>query len=238
MLLTPRTFADDAPAGSAIMIDRRPEPELMDLPHEALAYAAADFADVNAAFVDRLTALTFDLDVARAVDLGTGPADIAIRVARQHPQWHIDAVDAAAAMIDIAQEAVVRADLSRQVWLHRADAKQTGLASGYDVIFSNSLLHHMPDPIPLWREIRRLARPGAVVFIRDLLRPPTYDRVEEIVSTYAGSESGLLQEEFRRSLMSAFNPGEIRGQLDEAGLFDLEIRQSSDRHVDVTGVLR
>jgi hypothetical protein len=32
---------------------RQPEPELMDLPHEAQAYAAADFSGVNAAFVDR-----------------------------------------------------------------------------------------------------------------------------------------------------------------------------------------
>jgi 2-polyprenyl-3-methyl-5-hydroxy-6-metoxy-1,4-benzoquinol methylase len=220
-----------------MMMDRQPEPELMNLAQEARAYAAADFADVNAAFVDRLMALTFNLEVARAVDLGTGPADIAIRVARQRPQWHIDAVDAAEAMIDVAHEAVARAGASRQVWLHCVDAKQTRLAAGYDVIFSNSLLHHMPDPVPLWREIRRLARPGAVVFVRDLLRPATYDRVDEIVQQYAGGESGLLQEEFRRSLLSAFTPAEIRTQLNDAGLFDLEIRQSTDRHVDVTGVL-
>jgi 2-polyprenyl-3-methyl-5-hydroxy-6-metoxy-1,4-benzoquinol methylase len=219
------------------MMHRQPEPELMDLPHEAHAYAAANFSDVNAAFVDRLTALTFNLDVARAVDLGAGPGDIAVRVARQRPQWHIDAVDAADAMIEIAHGAVARAGVERQVWLHKADAKQTRLAAGYDVIFSNSLLHHMPDPVPLWREIRRLARPGAVVFVRDLLRPATYDRVDEIVQQYAGGESETLREEFRRSLMSAFTPAEIRAQLDDAGLFDLEIRQSTDRHVDVTGVL-
>ncbi|MEO6434394.1 MAG: class I SAM-dependent methyltransferase [Tepidisphaeraceae bacterium] len=216
---------------------REPEPELMDLPHEAHAYAAADFAGVNAAFVDRLMALAWDLEVARAVDLGAGPGDIAIRVARQRPQWHIDAVDASAAMIEIATDAIDRAGVARRVWLHRVDAKQTHLAAGYDVIFSNSLLHHMPDPVPMWREIRRLARPGAVIFLRDLLRPATHDRVEEIVEQYAGRESELLREEFRRSLLSAFTPAEIRAQLDDAGLADLEIRQATDRHVDVAGVL-
>ena len=219
-------------------MDRKPEPELMDLPHEASAYAIADFASVNAAFVDRLLDLAWNIDCpARCADLGTGPADIAIRVAQARPRWHIDAVDAAQAMIDLARAAVASSDV-RNVHLHLADAKATRLAAGYDVIFSNSLLHHLPDPLPMWREVRRLARPGAVVFFRDLLRPATYDLAEEMVEQYAAGESNTLQQAFYRSLLSAFTPREIRQQLEEAGLGELEIRQSSDRHVDVSGVLR
>jgi len=208
----------------------------MDLPHEARAYADADFSDVNAAFVDRVIELAWNLRVARCIDLGTGPGDIPVRLARQRPQWHIDAVDAAEAMIDIARDAVARAGV-RNVRLHLADAKQTRLAAGYDVIFSNSLLHHLPDPLPIWKEIRRLARPGSVVLVRDLVRPATYDLAEEIVQRYAGGESETLRGEFYRSLLSAFTPGEIRQQLEEVGLRELEIRQSTDRHVDVSGVL-
>ena len=216
---------------------RQPEPELMDLAHEAEAYAAADFSDVNAAFVDRLLSLAWTLDRARCVDLGCGPGDIAIRLAQQRALWHIDCVDAADAMIELARTAVARADV-RNVRLHLADAKQTRLAAGYDVIFSNSLLHHLPDPLPMWREVRRLARPGAIVFVRDLVRPQTYDLAEEMVEQYAGRESDTLRQEFYRSLLSAFTPGEIRAQLEEAGLSELEIRQATDRHVDVSGVLR
>ena len=216
---------------------RQPEPELMDLAHEAEAYAAADFSDVNAAFVDRLLSLAWTLDHARCVDLGCGPGDIAIRLAQQRALWHIDCVDAADAMIELARTAVARADV-RNVRLHLADAKQTRLAAGYDVIFSNSLLHHLPDPLPMWREVRRLARPGAIVFVRDLVRPQTYDLAEEMVEQYAGRESDTLRQEYYRSLLSAFTPGEIRAQLEEAGLSELEIRQATDRHVDVSGVLR
>jgi len=216
---------------------RTPEPELMDLAHEAEAYAAADFSDVNAAFVDRLLSLAWTLDHARCVDLGCGPGDIAIRLAQQRALWHIDCVDAADAMIELARTAVARADV-RNVRLHLADAKQTRLAAGYDVIFSNSLLHHLPDPLPMWREVRRLARPGAIVFVRDLVRPQTYDLAEEMVEQYAGRESDTLRQEFYRSLLSAFTPAEIRAQLEEAGLSELEIRQATDRHVDISGVLR
>ena len=121
--------------------------------------------------------------------------------------------------------------------LQLLDEKQTRLAAGYDVIFSNSLLHHLPDPLPMWREIRRLARPGAIVLVRDLVRPATYDLAEELVEQYAGRESDTLKQEYYRSLLSAFTPAEIRAQLEAAGLSELEIRQASDRHVDVSGVL-
>jgi ubiquinone/menaquinone biosynthesis C-methylase UbiE len=215
---------------------RQPEPELMDLPHEAQAYAAADFSDVNAAFVDRLLSLAWNFDAARCVDLGSGPADIAIRLAQQRPAWHIDAVDFSEPMIALARIAIAQAGV-RNVWLHHADAKQTKLAAGYDVIFCNSLLHHLPDPLPMWREIRRLARPGTIVLVRDLVRPATYDLAEELVEQYAGRESDTLKQEYYRSLLSAFTPAEMRDQLEEAGLSELEIRQASDRHVDVSGVL-
>jgi hypothetical protein len=59
----------------------------------------------------------------------------------------------------------------------------------------------------------------------------------KFVEQYAGRESDTLQKEYYRSLLSAFTPAEIRQQLDEAGLSELEIRQASDRHVDVSGVL-
>ena len=60
---------------------RQNEPELMDDKAEAEAYARADFAEVNDAFVDRLLELAGPRETAAAVDLGTGPADIPIPMA-------------------------------------------------------------------------------------------------------------------------------------------------------------
>jgi ubiquinone/menaquinone biosynthesis C-methylase UbiE len=215
---------------------RQPEPELMDLRDEAAAYAAADFSAVNAAFVERLLELAGGVAAVRAVDLGTGPADIVIRVARARPGWNIDAVDGAAAMIEIANRAVAAAGVSTRIRLHLADAKHTGLAAGgYDVVFSNSLLHHLPDPLPWWREIRRLGRPGGVIFIRDLFRPASPDAARAIVQQHAGGESELLREEFWRSLLAAFTLEEVREQLAAAGLDGLTVQASSDRHLDVFG---
>jgi ubiquinone/menaquinone biosynthesis C-methylase UbiE len=217
-------------------MNRRPEPELMDLPAEAAAYAAADFSVVHAAFVERLLELTSDPTNATAIDLGTGPGDIAIRVARARPRWQITAIDASKAMLGIARARASRAEANVQ--FVSADAKATVLpARSFDVIFSNSLLHHMPDPLPLWREIARLAAPRATIFLRDLMRPTSEVEASRLVELHAGEESELLREEFHRSLLAAFMPQEVAVQLASVGLHQLTVAPSSDRHLDVFGTL-
>ena len=215
-------------------LPRTPEPELMDLADEAKAYAAADFSSENAAFVARLCELA-PCDSALCVDLGCGPADIPIRTARARPGWRITAVDAAEAMLEIARADIAAAHLTGRVETLLADACRTGLpAGGFDVVMSNSILHHVADPEAFWREVRRLARPGAQVFVRDLFRPASAEAARAIVAAYAGDESPLLQEEFYRSLLAAYTPDEIRDQLAAADL-PLDVAAITDRHVDVWG---
>ena len=219
-------------------MQRKPEPELMDLPAEADAYAAANFADVNEAFVECLCDLASNRVGARALDLGTGPADIPVRLAKAQAGWHITAVDGSPAMLDVARRAINAAHVADRIKLQIADAKDTKLPMGaFDVIFSNSLLHHLPDPAPLWSEIKRLAAPGALVFLRDLMRPSSEVTARRVVELYAGNESALLQEEFYRSLLAAFRPDEVRQQLDAAGLSSWTVQPVTDRHLDVIGML-
>ena len=53
-----------------------------------------------------------------------------------------------------------------------ADAKRVPFANqSVGMITSNSLIHHIPDPRAVFQEIARIARPGAPILIRDLVRP-------------------------------------------------------------------
>lgn len=209
----------------------------MDLPEEAQAYAQADFCDVNQRFVQRLFALVGPAHRLEAIDLGTGPADIPILVSKYRPGWRITGLDGSAAMLELARQRLRAAPLA-SVRLIQADAKETGLPPGsFDLVFSNSLLHHVADPDRFWAEVRRLARPGALVLHRDLQRPASSDDARAIVRTWAGSESDLLQREFHRSLLAAYILDEVSGQLERAGLASLSVAPSSDRHLDVFGRL-
>ena len=212
-------------------MERQPEPEYMDLADEADAYAQADFADVNAAFAERLAELTENRP-AWALDLGCGPVDIPIRVAALRPAWHIAAVDASWAMLALAP--------NPPVLVHRiqADAKRLPVPDRvFDVVFSNSILHHLPNPEPFWQEVRRISRPGTLILVRDLFRPESRAAARALVDHHAGTESPLLQEEFYRSLLAAFTPEEAREQLAMANLKGLEVTTITDRHLDIWGRL-
>lgn len=217
---------------------REPEPERMDLPEEAQAYAQADFTDVNEKFVQRLIEHAGGEGAAVALDLGTGPADISIRVARACPDWTICAMDAAHAMLTFANILVATNGVGEQILLVEGDAKRLPLPDdAINVVYSNSILHHINETEQLWRELARVARPGALVLMRDLARPVDDQTARWLVQEYAGDESALLQEEFYRSLRAAYTCAEVRDQIERAGLGKLGVEMVSDRHLDVVGRL-
>ncbi len=219
-------------------MDRIPEPEVMDDPAQALAYARADFAVVNQAFVDRFRASFPDFTVGRVVDLGCGPADIPIRLARALPGAHVTAVDASEPMLALARQAVAAAGLVSQIELVAGRLPGLPLPErGFDAVISNSLVHQLPDPLPFWRETRRLVRPGDPILVVDLSRPETPTAADAIVEKYSGGEDPALKRDFFNSLCAAFTPLEVATQLQAAGLGHLEARIISDRHWAVAGHL-
>jgi SAM-dependent methyltransferase len=219
-------------------VSRHAEPEVMDLTSEAAAYAAADFDDVNAAFVERLLEIAGTEPVRWILDLGTGPGDIPVRIARARPHWRIVALDASAPMLDFAKAARRRAKVTERLSFVLGNAKQLPvLNASCGLIFSNSILHHITDALHVWGEVRRVARPGAWLFFRDLSRPVNAEAARKIVASYAGGESPLLQREFYRSLLSAYTPDEVRNQLRACGLGHFDVEQVTDRHMDIWGRL-
>ncbi|HUW82768.1 MAG TPA: methyltransferase domain-containing protein [Phycisphaerae bacterium] len=218
------------------IVDRIPEPEVMDGGDEAKAYEQADFAEVNEAFVERIVELGGHLSRACVVDLGAGPADIAVRLLQRRPDWRVTAVDAAAAMFALARQRLAGEPLGDRIDLVLADAKSLPFDDhAFDLVVSNSIIHHLNEPESVWLEVKRVARPGAVVLFRDLSRPDTPSRARRIVETYSGDESDLLKKLFYDSLLAAYTPDEVRGQLAAANLTTLQVEHSSDRHWDVFG---
>ncbi len=223
---------------------RRPEPELMDDAAQARAYAEADFSESNTLFLELLSRLKPGaLDGARALDLGCGPADISMRFLRAYPKATCDALDGSQAMLDLARTALdALPGLAPRCRLIHDRIPSTQLpAGGYDLILSNSLLHHLPDPQVLWHTIRQVGRPGALVLVMDLMRPASPGWAEALVTTYAEDAPEVLRTDFRNSLFAAFEPQEVVAQLAEAGLSGLggglEVGVVSNRHLAVSGRL-
>ena len=225
----PRTRLDTA--GSKT-VKRVPEPELMEDLEQAKAYAEANFEAPHSLFIEMLGKELPDLPArGRSLDLGCGPGDISVRVARALSGWQVDAVDGSAAMIDLARQRAVEEALGGRLRFHHTYLPTDSLADGaYDLIFSNSLLHHLPDPQILWSSVRRYAAENARFFVMDLLRPASEREVEALVARYAADEPPLLQRDFRLSLAAAYRTAEIEAQLEEGGLAGARVKAVSDRH--------
>ena len=216
-------------------MERVLEPELMDDELQSIAYARADFSSSNQFFVDGLIN-DFPRPLTTAVDIGCGPGDVMIRLARALPDLRITAIDASAPMIALARRAVMTEGLSDRIELVQGYVPGVALkAHSFDAVLSKDLLHHVPDPSVLWKEIARLARPGAVIYVMDLVRPSTPEEARRIVDRVAAREDPILREDFYNSLCAAFTVDELREQVAAAGL-DLEVRQASDRHAIISGV--
>jgi SAM-dependent methyltransferase len=215
-------------------VERTLEPELMDEADQAAAYAAADFAEPNQGFVDRFLALAPELTAGELVDLGCGPADICLRLARARPGLRITGVDAAEAMLAHGRAALAAAGLTGTVELVRA--RLPGVLPGrqFDAVLSNSLLHHLPDPAVLWADVARLTRPGAPILVVDLMRPPTPAAALALVDQHAAGEPEVLRRDFLASLHAAFTLAEVTAQLAAAGLA-LQVAPITDRHLAVWG---
>jgi ubiquinone/menaquinone biosynthesis C-methylase UbiE len=218
-------------------MERIPEPDLMNEVEQACAYAEADFAEPHNYWIELLQQSLLDLpQTGLALDLGCGPGDITIRFARAFPGWTIDGVDGAAAMLNYGYAAVQQAELGDRVqlvesYLPEGDAPHLV----YDLISSNSLLHHLTDSSVLWQSIHRWSRPGTWIFIMDLMRPTTPAIAAQFVSQYAANEPEILQRDFYNSLLAAYSIPEIEAQLQQAELSHLSVKPVSDRHFMIWG---
>ena len=218
-------------------MQRIPEPELMDDPVQAAAYAAADFTEPHNMFVENFRETFFSTDInGKVLDLGCGPADVSVRFARAYPRCVIHGVDGAEAMLRKGEIRLKREELEDRISLFHGIIPGIDLPErDYGVIISNSLLHHLHNPAGLWECVKNFSRKGTLVYLMDLKRPDNKQEAEGLVNTYSGDEPLVLKRDFFNSLCAAFSPEEVTTQLQSAGLNTLTVKVISDRHMIIHG---
>ena len=201
----------------------------MDTWLEATAYDAMDFESVNSGFAT--DAINLDPHGIKILDVGTGTARIPILMCQQRSQYLITAIDLAQSMLIIGQRNVDEAGLNQRIRLERVDSKRMPYPDlEFDMIVSNSLVHHIPDPLSLFQEIKRLVKPGGAILIRDLIRPDNDDLVNQLVAKIGKEYDAHQQQLFRDSLNAALTLVEVQELIDRVGLSQVELSQSSELH--------
>jgi ubiquinone/menaquinone biosynthesis C-methylase UbiE len=219
------------------LMERICEPELMDDPAQAEAYAAADFSAENQGFVDRFREYFPDFSHGHVFDLGCGPGDIPVRFAKAFPGCRVTGIDASRPMVELAERTIAQAGLSDRITVRCERFQDLVGANQADAVVSNSLLHHLPNPLQFWHKLRSFAKPGSPVLVMDLLRPESPEAAQAIVDRYAAGAPDILRRDFYNSLLAAFTEDEVTAQLARMNLTRLLIDIPDDRHWVVGGIV-
>ena len=162
---------------------------------------------------------------------GPAPRSIPVELCRRPGRWHVTAADLAQAMLDVAARNVAAAGLGGSITLERLDAKSLPYSDGrFDVVMTNSILHHIPDPRACLAEMVRVVRPGGLLFARDLLRPESTAELDRLVGTYAADANTHQRQMFGASLHAALTLDELSQLVVPFGIDPLCVEQTSDRH--------
>lgn len=224
-------------------LKRTLEPEVMDSAEDAMQYNDMDHSEVNQNFVDDLIVLLRtdqcladrladdQSDLIDVLDVGTGTALIPALLCEQESAFRVMAIDMAVNMLDLAAYNVEACSRPDRIQLAKVDAKEMGYdAEMFEVVISNSIVHHISKPEKCLAEMVRVLKRGGAMFVRDLMRPDDERTLESIVENYAGKETEYSQRLFRESLHASLSLVEIRQVVSELGWEPEGVQATSDRH--------
>ena len=212
-------------------MERTPEPELMDESEQAAAYAAADWSESHGKIPGYFRARFPNFAGGQVLDLGCGTADVTVRFVKSFPHITALGADGSDAMLEFGKRRIREERLESRISLENHYLPDPSLEKQqFDAVICNSLLHHMADPVVLWRTAAKCAKPGAPVMLIDLLRPADHNTAVRLVNENAKDAPPVLQRDFIASLHAAYSLEEVRKQLDAAGLKQFQVDQVDEFH--------
>lgn len=163
----------------------------------------------------------------RVLDLASGTADVAMAVARAHPEVEVVGVDPSEGMLAVGRHKVARAGLEGRVRLEVGDAQ--ALALDDDSVAASCIafgIRNVPDRLAGLREMARVTRPGGPVVVLELswprggaMSPLARWHVRHVLPRLGSWLSGEREYRYLADSIAAFPPPDAFGALmGEAGL--------------------
>jgi ubiquinone/menaquinone biosynthesis C-methylase UbiE len=216
-----------------LTLPRKPEPEAMGDAEEVEAYASA----AAQAFLDSIDntlveqVLSFDPPAGRLLDIGAGPGNISLKIARRCPRLQVVGLDYSRNMVRAARQAANEQGLADRARFFVGDANRLCLPDAcFDFVFSNSVLHHLSNPIAMLNEMARVAKPEGVILLRDLRRPSRL-AFPLHVCWHGRYYSGLMYQLFRDSVRAAYTGRELAELLHQSALHGARIFYYEHTHL-------
>jgi ubiquinone/menaquinone biosynthesis C-methylase UbiE len=218
---------------------RVPEPEVMDDSGEVEAYssaaAQAHLDAIDNTLIEHALRLLGGSEHGRALDIGTGPGQIPIKLAQRLPRWSFVGVDRSPAMIAQASANLASASggLAARVAFKMADGNRLPLPDGsFELVMCNSVLHHFVEPEKLLSEMARLVTNSGAILLRDLRRPNRF-AFPLHVRWHGRNYSGEMLRLYRDSVRASYTPPELQRLLESSGISGARVFQHHSTHIGI-----
>lgn len=238
-------------------LSRVPEPEEMDEPDQVESYSSAaaerHLDAIDDTFVDHLLRLVpakgeplpssasvpagplgrQDSGSAWGLDIGTGPAQIPIKVLKKIPGIQMVGIDRSRNMLARARQNSLQAGVSDRLVLVAADGHSLPFPNGiFSLVLCNSVLHHAHEPQQLLREMVRVAKPETALLLRDLRRP-SRPALRWHLWRHGRRYEGLMRELFEDSVRAAYTLEELEEFIRQAKLEGLGTFRFRGAHIGI-----
>ncbi len=211
---------------------RIPEPDLMESQEQALSYANADFSDSNNLFLNKVFQCSNISENTTLLDVGCGDGEIPIKI-RSAKKCNITALDGSESMLKEFKKKLDKQNIEDITVIHQRLEENSFNDESFDIITSNSVLHHVVSPHQYWDELIRLVKSTGTIFIMDLVRPKDEVALTYILDKYGGNDP-TLRNDFDNSLRAAYTLPEVTEQLSVFYSISFDAKLISDRHFFVT----
>ena len=169
---------------------------------------------------------------ARVLDLATGTGDLAVDIARRHPDATVIGLDPSREMLAIAQTKLTRRGLADRVSVVVGDAQQLPYADHeMDAATIAFGIRNVPDRPKALREMARVVKPGGRICVlelgeprRGLLARAARFHTRHVVPRLGALLSGAREYKYLQRSIAAFPPSaEFAQVMERAGLRMIEV---------------
>lgn len=167
------------------------------------------------------------------LDVGTGTGWIAIGIAKYNQETEVTGIDLSEAMLKVARQNAIYEGVSARVRFLKGDAKCIPFEDEtFDSVFCHNMLHHLPEPIKMVKEMVRVVKKDGALIIRDLerlSRPMAEIHVNILGLTY----NKLMKKEYRDSILAALSESEWEELARKLNIEDAKLTRQFITHLSI-----